>query len=425
MQEYVINRPEEAAMARILEGNGQNAAGTILRLAWQAGLLREEIVSLTWAQVDLPRRLLLLPDREVPLAAALADFLAALRQSRGSREAFVVLSDRDEKPLTPQSVSRLARRALDAEGQTAVRLIDLRHDFVLRALEERDWQEVSRITGISAAAMNLHFGAYLKESRLSTRIRRESAAQIDEFSLWKLLQESRTTPEGVALWLTWQMGLQLEEIVALTWAQVDFEAELLRLNGRALPLTGGVLGVLRDLRAAHPEDEFVLTVRRSGRPYDRTHLSRRVRAALVRGGLDDVTLRDLRKDSHARSGGENEILAFLRRSRSITRAETAQLLGVSPETAYRRLRQMVERGRLTQVGARYYLKDTVVPPERQEAAVLEYLAREGFAYRQDIARLLRIEPRQCRPVLQRMIAAGLVAQEQQRYTLNNKEKKEA
>ena len=170
----------------------------------------------------------------------------------------------------------------------------------------------------------------------------------------------------------------------------------------------------------------MLTVRRSGRPYDRTHLSRRVRAALVRGGLDNVTLRDLRKDSRLRTGGESEILTFLRRSRSITRAEAAQLLGIAPETAYRRLRQMVERGRLTQVGARYYLKDTVVPPERQEAAVLEYLAREGFAYRQDIARLLRIEPRQCRPVLQRMIAAGLVAQDRQRYTLkNNTEKKEA
>lgn len=425
MQEYVINRPEEAAMTRILERNARNAAGTILRLAWWAGLLREEIVALTWAQADLARGCLLLPDREVPLAGKLAEHLAMLRREREHPSEFVVLSDRDEKPLTPQSVSRLARRALDAEGQTSVRLIDLRHDFVLRALEERDWQEVSRITGISAAALNLHFGAHLEEKRLSTRVRRDGTAQIDEFSLWKLLQESRDTPEGVALWLTWQMGLRLEEIVALRWEQVDFEAELLRLTDRALPLTGGVLGLLRDLRAARPEDEFVLTVRRSGRPYDRTHLSRRVRAALVQGGLDDVTLRDLRKDSHARSGGENEILAFLRRGRSITRAEAAGLLGVSPETAYRRLRQMAERGKLTQVGARYYLKDTVVPPERQEQTVLDYLAREGFAYRQDIARLLRIEPRQCRPVLQRLIAAGRVTQDRQRYILNNAEPKEA
>ena len=39
MQGYVVNRPEPGAMGRILEKNPDNAAGTILRLAWQAGLL--------------------------------------------------------------------------------------------------------------------------------------------------------------------------------------------------------------------------------------------------------------------------------------------------------------------------------------------------------------------------------------------------
>ena len=73
------------------------------------------------------------------------------------------------------------------------------------------------------------------------------------------------------------------------------------------------------------------------------------------------------------------------------------------------------------MGARYYLRDTVVPPERQEAVILEYLTKEGFAYRQDIARILRIDPRQCRPILQRMVASGRITQERQRYIL----KKEA
>ena len=79
-----------------------------------------------------------------------------------------MLSDRDHKPLTPQSISRLARTALDKEGQTAIRLIDLRHDFVLRQLEEHDWQYVSRITGVEAAALNLHFSKHLREKKVST-----------------------------------------------------------------------------------------------------------------------------------------------------------------------------------------------------------------------------------------------------------------
>ena len=194
-------------MQRILQKNFSNAAGAILRLSWQAGLLRDEIQRLTWAQVDFLERQLLLPDRTVPISAELADWLAELQSSRSRRSEVVVLSDRDGKPLTPQSISRLARTALDAEGQTSVRLIDLRHDFVLRQLEEHDWQYVSRITGVEAAGLNVHFAGHLKEKRVSTRIHREEPAQIDEFALWKLLQSERTTPAGLALWLTWQLGL--------------------------------------------------------------------------------------------------------------------------------------------------------------------------------------------------------------------------
>ena len=417
MQEYVINRPDEEAMDQILQKNFDNAAGAVLRLAWQAGLLRDEIQRLSWAQIDFLDGCIVLPDRRVPIPEDLADWLSALREGRNRCSEVVVLSDRDKKPLTPQSISRLARQALDAEGQTAVRLIDLRHDFVLRQLEEHDWQYVSRITGVEAAAMNVHFAAHLKEKKVSTRIRRESAAEIDEFALWKLLQAERTTPSGAALWLTWQLGLQLDEIVALRWEQVDLEQDILALPDREVPLTSGVEGVLRDLRAAGPETEYVLTAPRTGKPYDRTRLSRLVRSTLVRSGLDNVSLRDLRLDCAIRVGGENEVVAWLRQKRSITRNETAALLGVSRTTAYNRLKLMVKRGKLTQVGARYYLKEAVVPPEKQEAVILEYLGREGFAYRQDIARILKIDPKQCRPVLQKMIAAGQITQQRQRYIL--------
>lgn len=413
MQEYVVNRPEPVAMERILQKNPDNAAGTILRLAWQAGLLRDEIHRLTWGQIDFGEGQILLPDRAVPVSEELALWLRELRDGRNRRSETVVLSDRDQKPLTPQSISRLARQALDAGGQTQVRLIDLRHDFVLRQLETQDWQYVSRITGIEAAAMNAHFAAYLTEKKVSTRARREESAALDEFALWKLLQAERLTPAGVALWLTWQLGLRLEEVVSLRWDQVD--GEVLRLEDRTVPLTSGVLGVLTDLRAAEPETTYVLTAPRSGQPYDRTRLSKVVRAALVKAGLDNLTLRDLRLDCDIRVGGENEVTACLWRQQSITRNEAAELLGVSRSTAYNRLKQMVRRGKLTQIGARYYLSAAVVPPERQEAVILDYLSREGFAYRQDIAQLLGIDPSQCRPILQRMVTAGQIVQERQRY----------
>lgn len=287
MQSYTLNRPDGALLCRVLEQHTNDAAGAILRLAWMAGLMRDEIQHLTWAQVDLLGEQLLLPDRAVPLAPELAAWLEALRQERNGSSERVVLSDRDQQPLAAQSISRLARAALDAGDLKAVRLIDLRHDYVLRQLERHDWQYVSRITGLEAAAMNVHFAAYLTEKKVSTRIRRKAAPQIDEFALWKLLQAEQDTPAGAALWLTWQLGLQVEEIASLRWDQVDLQKERLILPDRQVRLTSGVLSILQKLRkAAPPEAEWVLMSPRSRRPYERTRLSKLVRAALVQGGLD-------------------------------------------------------------------------------------------------------------------------------------------
>lgn len=83
--------------------------------------------------------------------------------------------------------------------------------------------------------MNVHFAAYLTEKKVSTRIRRKAAPQIDEFALWKLLQAEQDTPAGAALWLTWQLGLQVEEIASLRWDQVDLQKERLILPDRQGP----------------------------------------------------------------------------------------------------------------------------------------------------------------------------------------------
>ena len=416
MQEYIVNRPDEKAMEQALTENSGNAAGAILRLAWQAGLLRDEIQRLTWEQVDLLERCLVLPDRKVPICQALADWLQVLRDGRNRSQEAVVLSDRDRKPLTPQSISRLARLALDRQGQRKIRLIDLRHDFVLRQLEEHDWQYVSRITGVEAAGLNVHFAGHLEEKKLSTRVHRKEPARIDEFALWRLLRTEGSSPAGIALWLTWQAGLQLEEIVALTWDQV--QGGCLRLPQRVVPLAGGAREALEGL-AAQGKDRTgpVLTAPRSGLPYDRTRLSKLARAALIRAGLDNLTLRDLRVDCTLRSGGMGRILSQVRRQGWTTRNEVQELLNVSRAVAYERLKQLADRGQLVRVGARYYLPGAVVPPGGQEAAVVEYLKREGFAYRQDVARLLGIGVGQCRPLLRRMLDQGVLRQDRQRYTL--------
>lgn len=76
-------------------------------------------------------------------------------------------------------------------------------------------------------------------------------------------------------------------------------------------------------------------------------------------------------DCTLRSSGEGQILAQVRRKGWITRNEVCTLLNVSRTSAYSRLKQLTSREKLVQVGARYYLPEAVVPPERQEAVVLE------------------------------------------------------
>ena len=95
---------------------------------------------------------------------------------------------------------------------------------------------------------------------------------------------------------------------------MDLDRERLILPDRELRLPSGVLGVLRTLRRRPRRRRSTCwATRRGGRPYDRTRLSKLARTALVKGGLDDVTLRDLRLDYDLRVGGENQVLDLVRR----------------------------------------------------------------------------------------------------------------
>ena len=137
MREYVLNRPDGAAMRRALADNRMNAAGAILRLAWLAGLLREEIQLLTWAQVDLAGGQPAAAGPGGPPGAGAVGVAGGAAAARATaRRTGWPCRTGTGRPLAAQSISRLARTALDAEGLTAVRLIDLRHDFVVRQLAE-------------------------------------------------------------------------------------------------------------------------------------------------------------------------------------------------------------------------------------------------------------------------------------------------
>lgn len=386
-----MNRIDEAAMNSILDRWGGSAPGRILRLAWQAGLRRREIRDLTWGSVDLMEWKISLPDRTVPIPMELALFLAPLEEEK---ERFVVFSQRTGGPLDPQTISHLAKEALAEGGFPDVRLTDLRTDCAVRMLAAgQDWQAVSRATGMSAAALR-------KLGGQSTRAVKEP--RVKATAVEQLLEREGATPAGAAIALAWRMGLGLDEILALKWEDVD-----------ALPLDSRTKTLLEGLERQGP---FVLSTR-TLRPYDRARLSRLVRSAFIQGGLDDLTLRDLRQLRSA-DAFDAQILLLAGRREGVTLQQAREELDLVDTAVRRSLRRLVQKGKLVRVGMRYYLPGAVVPPEDQEAAILDYLKREGFAYRQDIARLLRIPAAQCRPVLRRMVESGKLRLEEQRYIMN-------
>ena len=413
MREYVVNRPDEAAMRRILEAEPASPEGVVLRLAWQQGLSRDEISDLTWEQVSFLDDRLELPDRMIPLEAEVRSCLWRLFQAHSEVSPYVVLSSRDRTPLRPESISRLARQALDREGQTSVRLMDLRHDWIIRQLADKDWPAVARISGVAVPALQARFAAYAPEKKPSRR----PAAHVDEFKLWKVLQTERDTPAGLALWLAWQMGLQAQEIVALTWDQVDFDSGSLRLPDREVPLTNALRRLLEDTRRRAPAGEpHVLLTEHSRKPVDLPRLSRMTRAALIRGGMEDVLLRDLRRDE-SREDEDARLLARTAERGMLTRGEVMELLGLSKTAAYGRLHRLTEQGRLVRIGGKYYLPGDVVPPEKHLETIRAYLEQFGFAYRQDISDLLHIQRKQCALILRHMVEQGELVQSGQKYYL--------
>ena len=422
MREYVFTRPDRAAMERILAQEPAGPGGVILRLAWLAGLTRDEIAQLRWEQVSFLDSRLELPDRMVPLAPELRSYLWRRYERHAEESPFAAASSRDGRPLRPESISRLARTALDRGGQTGVRLMDLRHDWIIRQLETQDWPAVARISGVEVAALQARFAAFVPEKKHAARA---ETAQVDEFKLWKVLQAERDTPAGLALWLTWQLGLQAVEIISLTWDQVDFAENVLRLPDREVSLTNAAHRLLLDTRRRQADcGPHVLLTAQSRRPLDLPRLSRITRAALIRGGMEHVSLRDLRRDE-TREDEDAKILDLAARRGPVSRGEIMTLLGLSKTAVYGRLRRLTDLGRLVRVGGKYYLPGTVVPPEEQPAAVVGYLEQAGFAYRQDICGLLRIEPRQCTLLLKRMVAAGALAQDGQKYFLPPPEERKA
>ena len=230
MSKVTMRRPDARAMAPS-GGEPWTALGLILRLAWRQGLTREEIQRLTWNDVDFSAHQLRLPDRTIPLGAETEDCL----RRRASAPTAYSLRGGLGPPQAADAAGvhfRLAK-TLDRAGLGGISLMDLRHDFIIRHLESHDWPYVARISGIAVPTLYAVFSDYLPEGRQKDSLPRQ---EVDGVLMWKLLQAEGSSPVGLALWMGWKLGMQVREMTALTWDQVDLDRGLVRLPDRDLAL---------------------------------------------------------------------------------------------------------------------------------------------------------------------------------------------
>ncbi len=406
------------ALARAVDHNRNHTAGVILILAWRQGLTREELGELTWGQIDFESELIALPDRTVPLVPETKDLLLEWKTLYGEYSDRVVISEKLKRPMAPESISRLVRKALDEEGLPSVSIVDLRYDYIQSQLQQNDWTRALQVSGLSVTTYrNSLAGARRKDCTAAPEQRSRAGT---EAQILEIIAKEENTAEGIALALSFHLGLRNSEIVGLTWEQFDPEAGTLSIGGRTYTPDADTLCLLRNELAQRSaaDDPHIILSPITRKPVSGSRLSTMVRTVLIRGGLQDTSLCMTRRDQPIEEE-KQRIIKYVSEHGSISRSQCLALLGSTPSKAYARLNDLVFSEALIRINARYYLPESVVPPEQQRAAIVDYIAENGTAYCQDIAELLHIGKRTTARILKKMVDSGtlVLLSRSKRYVL--------
>lgn len=417
MKEY--KRPDETTMFRILEDNQFRLAETLIVLAWRLGLSRDEIYNLKWTDVSFEEREVSLPDRCIPLDEEAYTRLYRRWEGQEQRGAvYVASSDRYAERVHLNYIPRCVRLALNEGGLPDINMVDLRQDFVIRLLQEYPWPYVARVTGISVSTLYASYSEYFaNEAKTLEKAQHDNDI---EFKLWKIIEEEGTSSEGIALWMAWKLEMTIQEIAALTWGQVDLGKGMIQLPNRKVKVGSKFLAKLKAVKAGREReaDPHVLLTPMAQKGYEATRLSRVLRTALIRGGVD-MTLQDIINDKK-RNDSDYPIIQIVAKYNGATRNQIMKELSLSQSQFYNRAERLVERGELVRVGQKLYLPGTVVAPEDQYEVIRAHLETVSGAVRSDLADLLNVSGNQCGVILRALVEEGKLKHIGHVYSLPDK-----
>ena len=414
-------RPNPAVMQNILQKNQKKIVEIALRLAWSLGLSRDEMYYLKWSDISFEEKVITLPDRKVPMDDETALCLEYRRNSpRGARSEYVMASDRNHTHMAKEHLSRIIRVALDEGGLRNITSIDLRQDCVIRMLETHDWPYVSRVTGMSLSTLYTNYSDYPKNNGGAAKESPCDTNDTDyESKIWKIIEAEGTSVAGLALWMVFELEMKPREVAALTWDQVDLENGCITLPDRTLQVCAELLKNLESVKEERgPDaDSHVILSPKAQTPYDMPRLSKTLRDALIRGGVDitlkDVLLREKEREEDA------ELLEFIAQNAPVTRNEIMKHYSLTQMQTFNRVHRLIEKGRVVSIGTKVYLAGTVVPPEEHYEVIRAHLENMGAAYSSELAGLLVIGNSQCAWILKRLVNEGKLNQIKKMYSLPN------
>ena len=418
LKDKVYTRPDENALLRILDQNSGKCAELVIRLVWNAGMNLTEARELKWEQVDFQNGQINLTGRAIPMDEGLQQCLQKWhdRYFKKSPE-YVVFGGSYHLHITRVSLSRIVSAALKAGGMEGISRADLRQDYVIRLMEQYDLPYVSRISGLKLEVLKANYYQYV---RPSTNVEKKKQADnaVDGDKMMRLVK-AEGVPLGIAIWLAWKQDMSLEEMVALTWDQIDLDSRILNLPSGYVFIDGTLEELLRKAwEIREPESlPYVLLSPKAKKPFAKERLSRVMRQALIRGSIDDACVADLKTATRCKKN-EEIILQYLEKEKYITIEGAKKLLHTSVYTMpYECLLRLREQGKVIRVGAKYYLAGTVVPPELQYETIYAYLTEKGSARLGELTELLGIEHKQCMWVLTVLAKDGKLLHENRKYTL--------
>ena len=407
MEKCEFHQPDAEAVWGQIKRNSYELSTLVILLAWREGLGRQEIRNLRWDQIDYDAGCIRLEDRNIPLEKEVAQFLQQWRTllGRNNDVEYVASSLSRKERVALQHLSKVARIGLDEAGQNEVRLVDLRHDFVQRMRQQYDYLDAMRISGESFSTYRTKYRGDRIHGLPTLSLEEENQGEDDR--LQHLLEKNRSGAAGVGLWLSQRAGLKHDDIISLTWNQIDLENGVIRLKNGDVQIDDELVSILNAEKNARTieDDQHVILTPKSRKPMDAKRFSAVTRDLLMRAGLAGVRSNHLR-DRIIQQKNRAQIVQLATEKGGVTRADVEQALDVDKRILKRCLVELTDTGELVRTSQGYFPPSVAVPQDQWTEAIRKVIEERGMATVEDIADFLHTGKYSARRQLKYMCETG-------------------